>query len=455
MGTKCNSNKKLDKETPSAEEVLQSIKDLKKYKTSEELIKSSNNLRPQKKQGFSIIRNDNCDILNLIKQSDVTPLTYEIISQILFDLGSVCVSVNLYDIITLYKIECNEISKLNDLIFLSNFNIIRENLFVLDNTHMLSHSFLNYNIGELTENSSILSKSQIVRELGEDELIDERTGFNHDEMLRVFKNDNNKNLKGNGIKALNKTKVKKGVSIIKPLSLNKKLRTASLNMPNVPNSMQTGKSISKKSLGRIMSPSLGLISEGKKSVKKSINPFNSEKVINITKFKEKTSKQKSSSITLKKSNKSITKIDSKERNIDDILLDNLIILSENDDRFSTDSNIPLSNRKIKKNKNKGSNNNKNLGDGTSRLGSPLSSPQFLQADAIQRLVHPIKVRRKGSKEYEDTLVNVIKHKISIDIRKIDEDLEKQKSEALLMKSTISCARKNKSLTKVDLTKVSK
>ncbi len=205
-----------------------------------------------------------------------------------------------------------------------------------------------------------------------------------------------------------------------------------------------------------MSPSIGLISEGKKSIKKSLNPFNSDKIINITKFKAGILKQKSS-VTIKRSNKSVSKIDSKERNIDDILLDNLVILSENDDRYSTDSNIPTNNRKMKQNKKRGSfQNNKNIGNTSrSRVGSPLSLPQFFQTESIQRLVNPIRVRRKGSKEYEDTLINVIKHKILIDIRKIDEDLEKQKSEALLMKSTISSTRKNKSQTKVDLTKVSK
>lgn len=437
----CKSNKaQLNKNKITKEEIFNSIKELNQNKTSEELIKSRKNYIQKKKVQYRIIIKEKNRVNDYLIDTDLSHFVFEIIENYVNQLIVINNTKCILDVLTEYKIENNEFSKVNEDIISSNFNYIREIFYCLfEYDNYVSDSFVHMNFGELSENSSYFSRS-LIKDLEEDVSTEEK--LNHNEMIRIFKKDNYKEgLVQNKVKSVNKYKDKKS----KQKNIKGKkgydqegnlLWSINSNMNQNLNSNYAflSKNIKTKS------------SKNMKITKINVNPNTQMNYISNNNYKS--SKIIVNSMKNKKSMKSKKSIRNEEgkietsKEIDDILLNNLVILhSENEDKMTNNSFVQL--MKLKKI------------SGMNVVQSPKNinyqEKNFYNYDNLSK---PVRIRRKNSLSYENSLVKVIKHKVVIDIKRLDEELEKQRQEAFLLKSTIS-SKKNRSSSKVDLTRVSK
>lgn len=245
MGNKIISCQSSNKKKPLYDskklkkDVLDSIDNLKREKTSNLILSSGKIIQKVKKYNSWIYKNTRF-FENYCKEEELANPIMESLSDIILRTQFKHVNNSIYDLMLEYKIDNNLNSAYNNDIFKENYSIVREVIF----KHVFNQlndeielSYFNNNIKSFNNESSNLSKSQLLKDFSEDDveyiLAEEYNNFNNPinsndkyEMERAkFKLSDKKLLKPTE-KTVTKTKTtskKTRVSYDKYASKNKKL----------------------------------------------------------------------------------------------------------------------------------------------------------------------------------------------------------------------------------------
>lgn len=462
MGNTCNSEKKYD-ETPqvTSDDVVRDMNNfMKENKTAEVLISDNKYYKSKKPHEASCLKEPKTDISQVIKNTEISNLLKEILLQGVHNPISKMLNTSIYDVITEFSVEIKENSKLNNDIILSNYRIIRDHIFsdIFDIDYLIPEEFLEDLIAENADEDSSQSDStfriafdelESSKEIEFDklQLTSKAEGAEMKKKLSgqaLLKYNNPNNPTSNAGRTPGLKTSKTNNLVVKAQDKKERMKGARADlMRDVGTSKKSLISISKHQNAQSIVLSETKKKEGSRQKKMNMqtrgNP--QEKERDSKKKKEEIIKVKPTKGFLllsdknkkknnHKSNKSIPFQESQliEQDLDEVLLEKLIILKMDDDKNAESSiNQGPTNRrgfKLQPISQKSNKFQRFLTSSTAKRSSVNNVSKnhisgFPNDDSINRLVYPRRLRRKGSKDYEDSLQNIITHKIVVDIRKFD------------------------------------
>lgn len=445
VSSKSNKNifsEEQEKNSLLKNDILNSLKMLRQERTSDQIIATSKKVKKLKREYNSWIDRPTKFFLHFNKVEELSSPIMDSLSDIILQSQFNYNNTSIYDVVCEYKIDNNYNSVYNNDIFHNNFNLVRDVIFkeLFQNlSNQVNYSFFNQEISDSINDSSNLSKSQLIKEFSEEEqenlMADNYINFNNqlnnnndnDELVQAnFKMSDSKVYKVENKNINNKTALKNTKTPYTKFSLNRGLNKTNKNLKNYKDFKEKEKENNKFNIKKGQNASLSK----KDLLKRDKNVRNSElnkkgKEISTKKDRDlRVSSKKNTQKTYikshtninngsienpllskrsdKKSNKSLLfrNFENGDKDIDDFLIENLDFISSEEDEVAFENNNINKTFKKKETKIKGAFQN-NFNDDNSKKFKTLKKGNTIVTKSF-------KSKLIENKETEDEVVNMKK-----------------------------------------------
>ena len=158
-----NNNMKLD--------VLKAMDDFKSTKKTNEIFRYGWRIFSKEKKEYSVLKNKVANYFKKVEKQNISPVVMNSISDMILYTQFIHLNFSIYEMQMEYKIDYNLNSVYNKDIFEKNYYIIRDRLFsdlFESQEAKLDFDFFNDEIKSFWEDSSIFSKSELVKQFSEE-----------------------------------------------------------------------------------------------------------------------------------------------------------------------------------------------------------------------------------------------------------------------------------------------